>query len=743
VISLFVTETSPPRIGHLKRLSVVAAGCWWLSAGSLSIGRSVKETLALAIGFGVCGVIAITRHSCNGLADFFPRVLLIICTIAFGFVGVTSLDHMLSQAGVAVVTMIGLALVAQFPVLTSDTRGDDMQVPMFAFSALVLQGWVFLLPITIAVIVVRIVWRHLRHVARFFIGIPLVVLGVIASRLMGAGDEHRFFVTFDQLYRASMASSLTQWGWSDWNALAGTRIRYHWLAEASAGITSVVSGIDVFDAVSGVWPLFNMLCVVSALAIAANAFTMSFGQPLLVLIVAAFSYQLEFSSIGTMLGTTLFVLSLSQLPHIFDPVIDTFTLRRAVASATMPVVLLPMAQSTTGVMFLGILALLYCRRCFTLPRALHYIGSWILGIASWYAFLAATLLAGGPYGATRFRVAPDWIPPFFGPEWIGNMSLRAGSAVFIGGTYWWFLWGPVLLSALLLGQRKQSLAPWVAAGASLTAVSFIILVRLGGFEYRLAGEMTFIIVFFVLGILISYIAGNSPVRLTLLSVIAAAVAWRSLVSKIIPGDVASIIEGSLPVVALMSIIGMVGVTAASRRFRQLPVKTGTLIIFAALLSFILFSNALTSRRSIDLVRRPPFELADVIGGQLQRECFDWIKENTPRAAIVASNMWRLPRSDDQKYFLVSLRSQRRVLIDGPEYVKDAGMVPRAQIERMKDEVDAAVQRPNLILLRALVDRGATILVVDRARTPDSRVDWFTTTVVRNSACSVHLLPVSA
>ena len=156
--------------------------------------------------------------------------------------------------------------------------------------------------------------------------------------------------------------------------------------------------------------------------------------------------------------------------------------------------------------------------------------------------------------------------------------------------------------------------------------------------------------------------------------------------------------------------------------------------------FLLIGGGIQSQRRLDLMMRATFDVTAVLRGPQTHACLSWIRENTEESAIVASNMWRLPNSDVQKFYLVSTYSERRSLIDGTEYVTYAGMRNRGEIEYLKNLIDASVERPSIPLLRELASRGANYLIVDRSRTPLSRVDWFTTTMIATPECSVHRLP---
>ena len=95
--------------------------------------------------------------------------------------------------------------------------------------------------------------------------------------------------------------------------------------------------------------------------------------------------------------------------------------------------------------------------------------------------------------------------------------------------------------------------------------------------------------------------------------------------------------------------------------------------------------------------------------------------------------------------LVSLLTKRRLLIDGPDSVIGTGVYgatdAKTYFENMKDLVDRVIAAPSIADLEKLKAAGASLLVVDRQRVPNTRIDWFTAAAIRNKWCSVHVLDI--
>jgi hypothetical protein len=67
-----------------------------------------------------------------------------------------------------------------------------------------------------------------------------------------------------------------------------------------------------------------------------------------------------------------------------------------------------------------------------------------------------------------------------------------------------------------------------------------------------------------------------------------------------------------------------------------------------------------------------------------RLCMQFIKENTAQNSVVATSLWGIPGSNDEKYFLTSLETARRTLLDGPMYSRALAWPSKQYFEELKD-----------------------------------------------------------
>jgi hypothetical protein len=117
-----------------------------------------------------------------------------------------------------------------------------------------------------------------------------------------------------------------------------------------------------------------------------------------------------------------------------------------------------------------------------------------------------------------------------------------------------------------------------------------------------------------------------------------------------------------------------------------------------------------------------------------------VRRNTPPETIIASNMWRIPNAEEQKYFVVSQKTKRRVIVDGPDYVRNVGaFTERSELENLKNDIDNFVAAPTIPRLYALRATGAGYLIVDLRRPHSSRLSSYAPQVVVTEACAIHVL----
>jgi hypothetical protein len=143
--------------------------------------------------------------------------------------------------------------------------------------------------------------------------------------------------------------------------------------------------------------------------------------------------------------------------------------------------------------------------------------------------------------------------------------------------------------------------------------------------------------------------------------------------------------------------------------------------------FSKITNALP--RSIDRQREEVFT-----GTTEHQECLKFVRDETPRVAIVASNWLRIPHpSLQEKYFLVTAWTQRRAYIDGPNYVSN----PRTKIieERVATSYEFA-EAATEIAFSTLQQANVSFFIVYKKQTTITSWEPYATPIFERSSCLV-------
>ena len=604
---------------------------------------------------------------------------------------------------------------------------------------LMVHGWTHIIPLVVTSAVAAVILAVLRNrVTRFPVKIVLVVLnivGALVSRQWLARDDIRIWFSFDQNFRASLATGLTRWGWTDWNAAAGQPVRYHWLSEATAGMFSRLTGIDEFDSVVRLIPIIGIvgalllgaallqkLGVAPGPAWAAAALTVGLQQPFSVF------------SIGTLWGAFL---GFGVLTILATLVVGSEEVRLSVAhiaALTVMCTIVLMSQSSVGVTVTFVVGVVHLT--LVLQRRATVFGVSALGVslASSIALVSQTLLRGqqDTYSqVTRARLLhhgiiglPDSFKYAFSP-WIEPYSQSLLVPMFVTS---------VAVGCVLIRSHERGRALLLAGSYTFAAWLAVNLIKIGGHEERFIREGLVVASLFGLGGFFSLIGrAHTQIHRTLIvgalntAAIGSGRYWQAERSP-----------GTYIWVHLM-VIAVTLMLIVSRK------KHGAVLLVSTVISGLLAGTVLgffheSAERSLAIARRSLPPLSSVNGDRDVNECLDWVRNNTPPETVVASNMWRIPNAEEQKYFLVSQKTKRRVIIDGPDYVRNVGaFAERSELENLKNDVDNFVSSPTLTRLYALRATGAGYFIVDLRRPHSSRLASYSPMIMSTGACAVHTL----
>ncbi len=618
----------------------------------------------------------------------------------------------------------------------TNNKYDFTALSIAAPLVLVVHGWTHIIPLAISVLVTTLGLKVMRGRGnRLLIGSIFVIfncVGVLASRQWLAREDIRVFLSYDQTYRASLATGLTRWGWTDWNAAAGQPVRYHWLSEATAGLLSRLTGIDEFDSVVRLIPVLG---IVGALLVGATLLQNLGATPFAAWAATTLTVglQMPFSvfSIGTMWGSFLGLGVLTTVVLINS---GSGKIRISVAhviAVSVNCLVVLMSQSSVGLTIALVVGTVYCALLFQgRVRPLGVLG---LGVAliCVYVLVGQTLLRSP--ANTYFHVKrihflhhgiiglPESFKLAFSP-WVEPYSQSLLVPMFIAS---------VALGSSTMRSTGKYLALFIVGAYSLSALSIINLIRIGGHEERFVRETLVVASLFGLGGLISVISmSRTPLHRVLfgglfaITALGSGLFWQTERSA----ETYVWVHVSVTLALIVLAVAVQGPPKLNMTF-----LIGGAVLAGTIVGFFHES----AEQSLSIARRELPELASVNGNNDVDECLDWVRSSTSVDSIVASNMWRIPNGDDQKYFLVSLKTKRRVILDGPDYVRNVGAFSGAEeIEGLKNVIDDFVYSPTIARLYRLRALGAKVIVIDLRRHHSSRLDRFGGVPIKNHSCMV-------
>ena len=185
---------------------------------------------------------------------------------------------------------------------------------------------------------------------------------------------------------------------------------------------------------------------------------------------------------------------------------------------------------------------------------------------------------------------------------------------------------------------------------------------------------------------------------------------------------------------IVSVIGLNAIWRSQTRDRDLPSHFGFNWLFVLL--FLL--------PHISDLPSPPmlhnnYSMSGMFGDTNIRLCMEFIKEKTARDSVIATSLWSIPGSKDEKYFLTSLETARRTLLDGPTYGGGLAWPSIRYVEELKDLHTNFSNSLDPLLGNKLKALGADFFLLDtRVQTMDNRVFDFGDTDVSytNPECSI-------
>lgn len=696
----------------------------------------------------------ITSNQQPLLADH-VSVVLFLSLVSLTWVLVLELNTVGQVLTVGVLTMILLyllrrgitQLLRQRSVLSkqSASASDIVHSSLLAAIAVTALGWSSLFYYSLALAFVILVRHWVKNRAQNTLCLLLLTIGATASWSVRQQNEGQFWISFDQLFRSSIAEGLPKWGRNDFVAATGTTFSYHWLGEVTAGVIARLTGLSAVDGVIKVLPALAIVFILSALVQLGKRLGFDRKE---VMIASLFTVILchEFSiySIGTIWGFALFVIGLDILEQIRREVPSDSGTRLVMMALVLGItVLLLLTQTTLGFYFFVFSAIIfgivmfqgkYFKPCLVSVIILQFLAICILRL---------TLLAGAeesgwqPSISIRNILQFRGLDLYYGDQWM----FIAITSVLLLFTISQMMSGLGLISFNQLKAHTSFLLIGVITLCSLLLVNLISIGGPAAQQTRFLSPLvvlgTFISLLFFVGEVVNHpFQTTVGIRLTALASAAAVIVGSLLYLKgaIYDGEFSRqkrlgaglfVISIQILFFALLFIRWKTVSKLAIHFFVTLLLGGLILVGHSRVLSKI--TNVLP--RTIDRQREEVFT-----GTTETQECLKFVRDATPTDSIVASNWIRIPHpSRQEKYFLVTARTERRAYVDGPLYVVE----PRPLwLENRVKTSDEFAELASEIAFKSLQIANVSFFIVNKEE--DTATSWepYATPVFERSSCLV-------
>jgi hypothetical protein len=562
--------------------------------------------------------------------------------------------------------------------------------------ALILRGWTHLIYIAVPVIIVLVAKSRLssrrrakssQFLSQGIFGL-LILIGALASHISVQPMSSRFWVSYDQVFRAAMATGLTRWGWADSNFGTGYAFTYHWLPEAVGGVLARLSGAGEADVITRILPAIGLLFVAAIVVEILRFFSLNKLTVLAItLTFLTVEESLELFSIGTLWGTSIFLTAI----WLFVESASNDRLHSRIVLFVIVPMLSMLSQSALGLsLVLGfVITIIFLVRSGTLAKRQALENLLLLGMSTLLLqqtlFRKASVLTGsGIVNLDSFLKFPGLSIPLGRSTDSTTLQVQANSLLFV------FL----LVSTYAIGfwfrPNSTKIKIWqfligAQFAASMLLLNFFSLGNYSGKFLVPVGMLGLLIGLIALGRLCESMSFNQIFGAAIFVIFSIWVAHR-VFSQILTLE--SFTQNIVAVAAItllfaFSILALfIGRNMLVRDCRNSLTKSIVALFFIGSCLFFWPRQyvPLTIRQAVfSNPRDHSFFLED----KYVRNCLDFVRVNTPPEAVIATNMWRLPGLPDERYVLTSLLSQRRTLVDGPvfDHVK---WPSRAYFEELKN-----------------------------------------------------------
>lgn len=578
------------------------------------------------------------------------------------------------------------------------------------------------------------------------IGILLLfILGSWLSHLLVERSSSQFWVSYDQVFRSAIATSVTRWGWTDSSFGFGHSLTYHWLPEGLGGVLSRFSGFSETDVTSRLLPALGILF--SAVAILKLQTYLQINSKVIwltafTILVLASSF--ETYSIGTLWGGGLSILLTSLF---LESIMGSKEFPSIITYSVVPFFLL-LSQSALGLasvsgVVISLILFVFLRRiCLRIALGNFIVVCLTLFFVQRVFFQTSPLLSNSfPLGFTNFLNFPMLQIPHGISAGSSDLAVKANSFFYL-----LFLFASVSLSFVLPSTTSR-----IRVWRIFLVSQFVEAVLLANF-FSLGGGYAakFLVPIQLLGLIGSVIAISQFVLLVpkrhllflFISSMIALILATFFVSQI--QDFGRLNQSLFTFISIL-LSFLVCLTTiivwhywSNRQSLHLLRSFSYLLLVFSFSTFCWFSRDVISVTK-ERLSSPAIDASFFLGGVETRLCLDFVRLNTPTNSVIATTIWKLPTSVlDERYVLTSLLTHRRSLVDGPVFAH-VNWSSIDEFENLKNIHTSFLNNLDMTSRRTLRSLGASYFVMDTRFENDDRT-WTDLddqeVVYSNSECSI-------
>ena len=592
------------------------------------------------------------------------------------------------------------------------------------FWILFLWGWksTFYIATSLSVIlIVKFQFLRARHLVQCM-SILLFIVGTTLSRLSVAPYSSDYILSYDQIFRGSMATSLTRWGIYNWNFGYGHKLSYHWLGEAITGLIARVGGTSEIESITRLTPFLGMqFFVIVCLLLLSVIKAELLGSIVVTVLSSAFINNLDPISIGTLMGAAFFMLTLL---YVLIGVESEHSHRSAMLVALLTGLTL-LCQSVLGlVLAMSIIGLFTIRCLARFSIKTFYLNSIILlmlvlGVLYLLFFRQHSLLQDQDLISFNNLLRFPGVPIQFGTSADSATNEIQMNSIFFP-IYIFTIYGIVFLNVFradLFGTIIKLFLIQVLFGFLL--LNFI---DIGEFTGKFLAPVSLLGTFLGFSTLLIYLRKFSKKWHALKFALLVFVISFSLQIGYIQEYLLNTGEGLLflffvAVSFLVVAFCFLWTRSTLINRSNMGVGLGLMVVCS---SFFVLHNMDSWRASRVFQDRTSRQA--MFGTRETQDCLRFIKENTRKSAVIATSMWRIPGGMDEKYFLTSLLTHRLALLDGPVYSKGLDWPSLEYFENLKNIHTSFSNSFDSTSHDQLVDLGATHFLLD-TRTENLDRTW--------------------